>query len=121
MEKQDKLYLWFSALCLTTGIVMTAVDLRQTNSVTHFTVSGYVLAALFFSLFMTSRRGLFKATICLGCILASVLVCNGILLILKADNLSLRLFRIVTDLLFYYGMWTLFLKTPWNNMRGVKH
>lgn len=121
MEKQNKLYLWFAALCLTTGIVMTTIDLRQANHITHFTALGYVLAALFLSLFMTSRRGLFKATFYLSCILVFVLIFFDILLILKADSLGLRLFRILTDFLFYYIMWHLFLKTPWNNMKSKTH
>ena len=119
MEKQNKLYLWSAAFCLTTGIVMTTIDLRQANHITHFTALGYVLAALFVSLFMTNRRGLFKATFYLSCTLVFILLFYEILLILKAESLGLRLFRILFGFIFYYCIWSLFLRTPWNNMKRM--
>ena len=120
MEKQNIVYLSFAALSLIGGIVMTTIDLRQANHITHSTALGYLLAALFVSLFLTNRRGMFKVTCCLGCILACILIFAEVLLILKSGSLGLRVFRILLDLLIYYSMWILFLKTPWDNMKS-KH
>ena len=91
MEKQNKVYLSFAALSLIGGIVMTTIDLRQANHITHSTALGYLLAALFVSLFLTNRRGMFKVTCCLGCILACILSFAEVLLILKSDSLGLGL------------------------------
>ncbi len=121
MEKQSRLYLLFAALSLATGIVMTTIDLRQANHITHFTMLGYILATLYVALFFTNTRGLFKATFYLGCTLVFILLFYEILLFLKADSLGLRVFRILFGFLFYYCIWSLFLRTPWNNMRCKTH
>ena len=120
MEKQNKLYLLFAAISLAGGIVMTNVDLRQANQIDHFTLLGYVLAALCTALFVTNTRGLFKATFYLSCTLVFILLFFDILLIIKADSLGLKLFRILTGLLVFLPcLWTVFLKPSWNNMRSM--
>ena len=121
MEKQNKIYLGFAILSLTAGISITTIDLLQAKEINHFTMLGYLLAALFISLFITYKNGLFKTTFCLGCTLAFILTIYGLLLVLKADSLSLRIFRIVFHFIFLYVVWIHLLKNPWEKIKNKKN